>query len=121
MPKRIEKSGGKRSAGSATPKFEAATITPGSVHYDVGKPPNNLRGLVCQACQVQQQVPDATDIGKVRVGDPDIITTLMGLTMNYGQFQRDVLWMNRLWGLAHVKTWGDFIAWVRTCYSSYHA
>jgi hypothetical protein len=120
MSKRTKKSGAKGSVRSAAPLFEAA-ISPGSVHYDVGKPPNNLRSLVCRACQVQQRVPDGTDIGSVRPGDPDIITTLIGLTMTYGQFQNDVLWTNRLWGLAHVKTWGDFIAWVRTCYSSYHA
>jgi hypothetical protein len=100
-----------------------ASIGPGSVHYDIGHPPADLKNLVCKACSVQPQTPDATPIGNVIMGDPDPIVTLMGCAMNFGQFKTDVLWMNRLWGenTSNVKTWGDFIAWVKTCYSFYHA
>jgi hypothetical protein len=109
------------SFNALAPETGGSIIGPGSVHYDVGHPPAKLRDAVCEACQVQKITPDATSIGSVRTGDPDIIQTLTDMTMTFAAFKADVLWMYVGWGESNVKTWGDFVAWVKNCYSHYHA
>ena len=72
----------------------------------LGLRPKKIKQLVLEAAAYPlNSLPptDDTPISAI-LADPDSITTLTGRCMNYGRFQADGLWMDRLYALSTLVT-----------------